>query len=91
MNNYNTSIATMTECMENPKFSAFVEKMRVAPECNGLSFASFLIQPIQRLPVFILFYLYFYFMRVNLVVFTEIRVVAPRFIEVHSKYSRGLC
>lgn len=41
----------MTECMENSKFAAFVEKMRTAPECNGLSFAAFLIQPIQRLPV----------------------------------------
>jgi hypothetical protein len=51
VNNYNTSIAIMTECMENPKFSAFIEKMRSASECNGLSFASFLIQPIQRLPV----------------------------------------
>eukprot|EP00026_Physarum_polycephalum_P000728 Phypoly_transcript_00729.p1 GENE.Phypoly_transcript_00729~~Phypoly_transcript_00729.p1 ORF type:complete len:1185 (+),score=285.31 Phypoly_transcript_00729:47-3601(+) len=54
VNNYNTSIAIMTECMENPKFSAFIEKMRSASECNGLSFASFLIQPIQRLPRYVL-------------------------------------
>lgn len=55
VNNYNTSIATMTQLLgENSKFAAFVEKMRVNPDCAGLDFASFLIQPIQRLPRYVL-------------------------------------
>ncbi|KAF2076978.1 hypothetical protein CYY_001687 [Polysphondylium violaceum] len=51
VNNYNNSFKTITECMENPKFAALLERNR---NLFGLDLSAFLIMPIQRIPRYIL-------------------------------------
>ncbi|EGC36722.1 hypothetical protein DICPUDRAFT_46997 [Dictyostelium purpureum] len=51
VNNYNNSIQTITECMENQKFAALLDKNR---NQLNLDLSAFLIMPIQRLPRYIL-------------------------------------
>jgi len=49
INNYNDSLAVLNECKKNKAFVSFVTKLSSASQ-NKLDLASYLIQPIQRIP-----------------------------------------
>mmetsp|Transcript_4307 Transcript_4307/g.15157 ORF Transcript_4307/g.15157 Transcript_4307/m.15157 type:complete len:783 (+) Transcript_4307:172-2520(+) len=51
ISNYNHAVKELeTSTRNNPKFAAFVANAMEDPRCNGLSLASFLIMPVQRIP-----------------------------------------
>ena len=58
VNNYPSAIDLVRKLHnENPKFTAFIDSVSNHPRCNTLNFASLLIMPVQRIPVFIWFLL----------------------------------
>lgn len=55
INNYDTSIGTLKRCKkDNPNFTKFISKCEANEECEYQDLPSFLIQPIQRIPRYVL-------------------------------------
>lgn len=55
INNYDNSLATVQRCKkEIPKFFQFVEEAEAREECEYADLSSFLIQPIQRIPRYVM-------------------------------------
>ena len=52
--NYAAAMLKMDECLEDPKFAEFIEKCESDVRCQNQKFSSFFIQPIQRIPRYIL-------------------------------------
>jgi hypothetical protein len=54
-NNYGHSFAVIQEVVgENKKFAEYLEKCKMSSECGGLDLNSYLIQPIQRIPRYVM-------------------------------------
>ncbi|KAH3762712.1 Guanine exchange factor for Rac 30 [Pelomyxa schiedti] len=55
VSNYETAVNTLTEMQKNsPEFVEWLETTQKKPECQNLDIYSFLIQPVQRIPRYVM-------------------------------------
>lgn len=79
INNYSQASDTLRECSQtNTNFDKYLIQCKSKPKCKGYHLSSYLIQPIQRIPRYITFYLILNFLHRYRLLLQELIKYTPK-------------